>query len=1234
LLLLGLTQPALAQSPTPPPTLTPREALIQEIQARAQRDVELDKPPKDIAGLEILFGEDAAAVGLSMTEVLNIYEEAYTHAKPPEPWWADLRPEAGWIAAAILFVLFILRDVLKENLTKFFNWLGERIYRWLSQYRPFWGIALRRYRKALIARYEQLKIPFRTGRPLDMREVYVPLKMTGAPDTDLVDAHHAVSEHKWLMVVGAPGAGKTMLFKRLALRYAEGELVDFPTQPVPVLLELNRLSETEKSLEAHLAQVMQDNDFPGGERFLAAGLERGFLLLLLDGLDEVASEARGRVTRQIKDLLRAHPDCQAVITSRPAAYDGEFDDMVDQRLEIARFSDQQIQGFLSSWEPEMPLDKSPAHLLRNLHERPHIMRLARNPLLLTIIAYLYADTPFVLPHSRSAFYDKAITVLLEQWDRVKGKHNQFTADEKQLVLQHLALFNQESAAAQGRDRRTVDLPTVLDEVKKVLPSVNRQPEDARPLLDEVVERSGLLLALDGGLRYQFTHLTLQEFFAARELQDDAETLIVHFEADPDAWRETVKLWCGLAHDSTDLIRAIYTDHPIMAFECLGDAQKVESDFANEVIAAFEARLGESGPGGEEVTDAFATVATNPQTRGQRIFDFLTAAATDMDSDPTRRLAAAQALALTNLPQAAGVLGECALDHAEMRPLLTQVGGLATPILAKWAEQGHEWALDGLQTVGTPQATCALADLLWTENGHLSYQAAWHLAALLPNAGVEEALREHSLTPEQRDTDTLDWVWEPFEPDAASDLRVIAGRVAHLLQTTPPAALPEGEPQPLDPRLVIPLCATATEAERFSDLEKEKREPIEENLQDLLEQLSPPKTVSPAPTAKKPVPSHEMTEQERFIAQALDEIGASLMWRRLFRSLDISSQFDLLHRFIKRERMPTTDDWRNIFQPVEYEFEGSWHAWGIKAALFILLILSLCEVLITFTPQLMVWEKGIYGLLGLGLLWAAGWLVQKRLNLYYMELLTSCSWCGFGIYMGWLASSAWGPLKGGLISVALFAALSDMLEKIFSNVMVYVLGLMREAAPFGALGGALSIAVFVALFGKVTNLLNVALFTVLCVGLCSAAVITLIGIAISRKAGEVAGAQVDEVGARRGAWAGARVGLQYGAQAGVMLGMASSFMYLLYFLSTQALHHIWGIWSVVGFWVTWGSWYIGLWWVGARREQRAQNPLQGLLEMQKAYPAQDYRYGLMRRLGWPRFLHSLWTKKQERKVNEE
>ena len=1194
LALLTLAWPALAQTPTPPST--PREALIEAIQARAQRDVELGKPAEGVAALEVLFGAEAANVGLSMVEVLEVYEEAYTAATPVKPWWEDLRPQAGWIAAIILFVLVIFRDALKDSLSKAVKWLLERIYLRLAGFRPFWGMALERYRRRLVERYERLNIPFRPGRPLEMREVYVPLKVSDAQTTDLIDAYRAVVKHKWLMITGAPGAGKTMLLRHLALHYAEGDLTDFPTQPVPVLLELNRLSESEEPLETHLAQALKANDFPGGERFIAAGLEHGLLLLLFDGLDEVARDARPRVVRQIKDLLQAHPEVRAIITCRSAVYDGEFDDMAQQRLGIAEFSDQQIQRFLGSWQAQMHPDKSPEHLLRNLRERPHIMGLARNPLLLTIIAYLYTDTPFVLPHSRTAFYDKALAVLLEQWDAARGTPNRYTADEKRLVLQHLALYFQDHAARGGGDLRSVDLPTVLAETAGVLPALSRKAEDTRPLLDEIVARSGLLLALEGGLCYQFAHLTLQEFFTAQKLQDDTIGLMERFRADPDAWRGTLKLWCGLPHDSTALIRALYAEHPIPAFEFLGDAQQVDEELAQEIISAFQARLGEDGATGEAVTRAFATVATNPQVRGQQVFEFLAAAVKDAAAAPARRQAAAQALAWSNLPQAAEILVENAHRYLHHRTLLTQMGDLATPLLVRRANEGHLWAFDVLQSVGTPKAARALVNLLWDEDERQPYWAAWRLSGLLSNPNIETALCEIELTEVQRKATYLDWIWEPFEPDPTSSLRVIAGRIAHLLHATPPTAFSPGSLD-VDKRLAIAILAISS-IDDLRNLSQQRQD------QQILDGGFPPSNTQSAIMIAD--------QQKHSTIRPFDRIGLDA---RMVESLRPAEQFELFRCLIE-ERIPIRDDWRNMNNRVEYEFARSWNEWGIRAALLLLAILSMYEVvtIVLKTPQLATTENGLRILWGLMLLLFAVITIRQPLSLGMANLFAFAILFGFATYAGVLLSLELGLLMGAVIGGALGLLLGIALGFGYATALAVapaiivgvILSDVQTVAEFGYFLVANTAPEAIPLVRSLTSfLLSYPGILAIITG------IVIIGLEIITP---LVWLQKQEISLED-------------LTDDFVIGMFSGYSYLFFYLPTQAVQRWWDWSGVAFFWPAWSLLVGVLWWIGSRQEYLARNPFRRFAAMLNAKPSDSQAGNLFSRLE----LHMLRSLRKRRGI---
>lgn len=926
--LLGLTLPVLGQAGPP----ADRDALVELVKQRAARDIELGQAPQRIGELRELFGRDADRLGVSSNELLEIYEERYRQAKreaPLPPWWRSFKPNAGWWVAALFLVLLIFRDVLKDGLSKLLTALRDHIYGKLAGSRLFRRAAIRRYRRAVVKKYRRLTIPFRPDRPLEMREVFVPLKVQGARDTDLIDAQRAVDRHRWLMVTGAPGSGKSMLARQLAMSLSERGLADPLGQPVPVLLELNRLNDSSRSLKEQLVQMFRLNEFPRAERFVTQALEQGALVMLFDGLDEVITDLRSSVVAQIRDLLDTYEQCRALITCRTAVYRQEFTGVAERTLEIVEFSDHQIWRFLGAWEQDMPAGKSVEQLLQTLRDRPRIMALARNPLLLTIIAYLYTDTRFVLPHSRTEFYERSTDLLLEQW---KHEQNQYKSTQKRLVLQHLALFNQKRGTHQREDRRSIDLKTVLAEVKAVLPQLNLRDGDAQPLLDEIVERSGLLHAINGGARYQFAHLTLQEFFTAAELRTESAKLIDDYRADPAAWRETVKLWCGLGTDSTEVVRAVFEIDPVTAFECLADAQKIEPEDAVEIVGHFRERLAEEGETGDAIRRAFAAVAADLRPRGQEVFGFLVNALEDASS-PKLQGPAADALSLTNLPRAAQVLARHYGELDQARPALVRMGDLAVRDLVALAERGSIEAVDDLRVVGTPQAASALVPLLWAEGQDLAVRTAWRLGALLGSEAVESALRELDLTEQQKSDEWLDWVWAPFSGPEASALPIIAGRIGNLVLAEP-ADAPMVEV--LDPRLSLALCVASVES--GVDLEPlwnwgKESTPREEirNLYGILGLMGmrEKSSVERSKAIKDelllleeseflPLPGFAFKDLE-WLTKALNVRGRL---RRFIGMLKPAVGLKLLLKTI-RGPVPTVEDWREVFKPSSFKFGRSW-----------------------------------------------------------------------------------------------------------------------------------------------------------------------------------------------------------------------------------------------------------------------------------------------------------------------
>lgn len=942
LVLLGSTY---AQNP---PT-DPQQTIILEIKEYAVRHVKNASPPQTQLIVDLYRSNN---VGLTLQQIAKVYEEEYSYqrqAQAPGPF-EQLRPHLGWIVAVLLAILLIFYKVIDKWVTALIETWGKWIHKSLAGRRYFRRFALSKYQAELIKKHENLKVAF-SERPLKMRDIYVPLKMRGRNTKEQIDAYRAVAENPRLMIVGSPGSGKSMLLKHLAFAYAEGRLTDIPNLPIPILLELHHLNEKlDFTLEQHLVAELKHYEFPNAEYFVEQNLRSGSLLLLLDGLDEVNSSERPAAIKKIRQLLEKRRECPAVITCRNAVYNEELADIVNQTLEVDEFTDQQIRSFLRPWGKHMQEDRSIEHLLQTLQDRPRIMALARNPLMLTIIAYLYTDTRIVLPHSRAEFYRQSTDFLLSKWHQ---ERNRYDTPDKQIVLEHLALFFQDSAKERQQDRRSVDYQTVMDQVKIVLPRLNLKPdEDVRPLLKEIVYRSDLLRAIDNSERYQFAHLTLQEYFAAERLLEDADGLFKRFSADPDTWRETVKLWCGLGTNSTVLIKKVYDQDPITAFECLADAKEVDPKLSEEIVANFKTKLNADGIKDKAIIEAFAAVASDLRPRGAAVFKFL--AETLETGKREERNMAVSALSLTNLPLAAQKLAEHYDTLIEASPALIRMGDLAVPALSKLAQIHHRRAaINDLHAIGTPQAALALVPMLWCDENTLAVAAAYRLGALLSQPNIEEALSGYELSKRERNSVWYDWIWKPFKKSSDLSLPVITGRIGYLIDQTVLTAEPS-ESLRVDPRIIVPLfIQQVAPANLPEQVDVTHLNDSRYFLADVRSPVATYVTDDVVASAVTKLRDALGIKQGTRLGQTLDYLEPQIAAAVLYRCAD--------------EIKPTLEDWNNLNDPVEYNFLEGWHFQLIKALIGMVSSLAIagCYIRISLSPNSTSWQNA--GLFGLSLL---------------------------------------------------------------------------------------------------------------------------------------------------------------------------------------------------------------------------------------------------------------------------
>lgn len=312
-------------------------------------------------------------------------------------------------------------------------------------------------------------------------------------------------EGKYLTIIGDAGSGKSTLVKYLFTKSVEENF------KIPIKIELRYLNNYDGSLVKYITnEIFKFHELGKSDRIIERLLESGKFLFFLDGYDEVNSNIKEKLTKDIDEFVKRFNDNFYLLTSRPFA-DIELLPLF-HNYKIADLSDDEIVKFINKQIPtdEKELAEKIIASIKQ-EENQSYKSFLRNPLLLSMFILTFQSYSNI-PQKKSVFYQQVFDTLYSVHDSVskmafvREKESGLSKDQFERILQMFSFL------AFFEEKYSFEYHYIIQQLNLIKKNAKEFNFENNKLINDLLVSIAILSK--EGTEFKFPHRSLQEFFAA------------------------------------------------------------------------------------------------------------------------------------------------------------------------------------------------------------------------------------------------------------------------------------------------------------------------------------------------------------------------------------------------------------------------------------------------------------------------------------------------------------------------------------------------------------------------------------------------------------------------------------------------------------------------------------------------------------------------------------------------